>query len=130
MRKSIQVPGFSHGKNPTPAASIIGPMLMTGAIFGTDRSTGRVAESYEEQCALTFDNMRCILEAAGACFDDVLKVTVYLRPEAPREIINLHWVKAFPDEGSRPARHVVVSDRLPKGMYLQCDLVAYLRSKA
>jgi len=129
MRKSIQVPGFSHGKNPTPAASIIGPMLMTGAIFGTDRSTGRIAQSYEEQCMLTFDNMRCILEAAGASFEDVLKVTFHLRPEASREVINLHWVNAFPDEDSRPARHVIVSDSLPKGMHLQCDLFAYIRTK-
>jgi len=125
-RKSITVPGLGHGANPIPLASVIGHMLMSGAIFGTDRHTGKLPESLEEQCALTFDNVRLVLEAAGAGFEHVLKMTFYIRPEVPRELINVHWVEAFPEPGARPARHVMVSDRLPPGMLLQCDLVAHL----
>lgn len=126
LRKSIVVPGLGHGGNPIPVASVIGDMLMSGAIFGTDRRTGQLAKSPEDQCALTFDNVRCILEAAGAGFEHVLKMTFYVRPEVPRELINIHWVQAFPDPASRPARHVMVSDRLPPDMCLQCDLTARL----
>jgi len=128
MRKSITIEGFSHGKNPVPAASVIGNQLMTGAIFGTDPATGKIAPEVEDECRLMFDNARRILEAAGGSFANVLKMTFYLRPEASRELVNEHWVRAFPDAASRPARHVVVSTTLPASMQMQCDLVAVLDS--
>ena len=130
MRRSIYIDGFSHGNNPVPAASVMGHTLMTGAIFGTVRETGKVPESVEEQCRLMFDNARRILEAAGGTFDHVLKMTFYLHPEVSREMLNVHWVAAFPHEASRPARHVIVSNTLPASMSLQCDMVAHLDSAA
>lgn len=126
MRKSIYIDGFSHGNNPVPAASVMGSILMTGAIFGTDRATGKVPASEEDQCRLMFDNVLRILEAAGGSFENVLKMTFYLRPEVPRELVNTHWVAAFPDAASRPARHVIVSGTLPASMAMQCDMVAHL----
>ncbi len=126
MRKSITIEGFSHGKNPTPAASLIGNLLMTGAIFGSDPATGKVAPQPEEECRLMFHNAQRILAAAGGSFADVLKMTFYLRPEASRELVNEHWVQAFPDEASRPARHVIVSHTLPASMQMQCDMFAVI----
>ena len=126
MRKSINIDGFSHGKNPTPAGSVIGDLLMTGAIFGTDRSTGQIAPEVQEECRLMFDNASRILAAAGGSFADVIKMSFYLRPEVSRELVNAHWVQAFPDPDSRPARHVIVSNTLPASMQMQCDLVAVL----
>ncbi|MDD2924651.1 RidA family protein [Rhodoferax sp.] len=126
MRRSIDIEGFSHGTNPVPAASVIGRTLMTGAIFGTVRETGKVPESVEEQCRLMFENVARILEAAGGNFDHILKMTFYTRPGVSREMINTHWVARFPDPASRPARHVIVSETLPASMSLQCDLVAQL----
>lgn len=130
MRRSIYIEGFSHGKNPVPAASVIGNTLMTGAVFGTERATGEVPAAVEEQCRLMFENVGRILEAAGGRFDDILKMTFYLRPGVSRELVNQHWVARFPDPASRPARHVVVSDHLPASMSLQCDLVALLGATA
>lgn len=130
MRKSIYIDGFSHGSNPVPAASLIGNDLMTGAVFGTDPATGQVAELVEDQVRLMFQNVASILAQAGGTFGDVLKMTFYARPELPRELINRHWVEAFPDAASRPARHVIVSDRLPARMHVQCDLTARIGSSA
>lgn len=126
MRKSVVIDGFSHGKNPVPAGSVIGNLLMTGAIFGTDPATGKIATSAEDECRLMFTNAGRILEAAGGSFGDVLKMTFYLRPEASRELVNQYWIEAFPDADSRPARHVIVSNTLPASMQMQCDLVAVL----
>jgi 2-iminobutanoate/2-iminopropanoate deaminase len=126
MRKSINIAGFSHGQNPVPAASVIGQWLMTGAIFGTDPATGKVAQEPASECRLMFENAGRVLAEAGAGFDHVLKMTFYLRPQASRELVNQHWVQAFPDPASRPARHLIVSDTLPASMQMQCDLVAVL----
>ena len=126
MRKSIYIDGFSHGNNPVPAACLMGQTLITGAVFGTIRETGKVPEAADEQCRLMFDNVRRILEAAGGGFDHVAKMTFFLRPETSRELLNSHWVAAFPDPQARPARHVIVSHTLPAGMALQCDMLALL----
>lgn len=126
MRKSIYIDGFSHGNNPVPAACVHGNLLTTGAIFGTLRDTGKVPEGEEEQCRLMFENARRILHAAGATWDNVAKMTFFLHPEASRSLVNQYWVEAFPDEASRPARHVIVSQTLPASMRLQCDLLAWL----
>ena len=44
-RQSIEIEGFAH-KNPIPAASRLGNMLMTGIITGMDPATGKVAPKY------------------------------------------------------------------------------------
>lgn len=126
MRKSINIAGFSHGQNPIPAASVIGNLLMTGAIFGTDPATGKVSQDAADECRLMFENAGRILAEAGGGFDNVLKMTFYLRSQASRDLVNHHWTEAFPDPAARPARHVVVSETLPASMQMQCDLVAVL----
>jgi enamine deaminase RidA (YjgF/YER057c/UK114 family) len=63
-RKSIEIQGFAH-KNPIPAASRVGNMLMTGIITGTDPTTGKLADTLEAQCANIFQHVRSIMAAAG-----------------------------------------------------------------
>lgn len=124
MRKSIEIEGFGHGSNPTPAASVLQGLLVSGAIFGMDPVKRKIAPGLQEQCALMFSHAERILQAGGCDWSRVLKMTFYLAPEQPRDEINLHWLRLFPDAASRPARHVIVSDRLPPGMMVQCDLIA------
>lgn len=126
MRKSIYIDGFSHGNNPVPAACLHHNILMSGAIFGTDKTTGKIPESIEQQCQLMFENTRRILEKAGGNWKDVIKMTFYLRPEVSRALLNQYWVDIFSDETSRPARHVIVSNTLPASMDMQCNLFAIM----
>lgn len=127
MRRSIIVDGFRHGDNPVPAACVVGNILMSGAIFGIDPETGKLADSVEAQCTFMFAILGDIL-AAGRCgLEDVVKMTFFLQPDVPRELINVEWVKAFPDETSRPARHVIVSQTLSSRMFMQCDVTAIVK---
>jgi enamine deaminase RidA (YjgF/YER057c/UK114 family) len=125
-RRSIQVPGLAHGKNPIPLAALIDGVLMSGGLFGLDRATGQLPETPEAQCAQLFDNVAAVLAAAGGGWGDVLRMTFYTRPGLPKELINAHWVQVFPDADSRPARHTLVNEHLPAGLHLQCDLFAVL----
>ncbi len=54
---------------------------MTGGISGIDLTTAKMPDSIEAQCANMFDLAAKILEAAGASLDDVIKVTVFLKPD-------------------------------------------------
>jgi enamine deaminase RidA (YjgF/YER057c/UK114 family) len=103
-RKSINIKGFVH-KNPVPAASRVGNMVFSGVILGRDEATGKYGADLDAQCALVFSHMRDIVEAAGGTVDDIVKVTVWMRDPTDRKILNQHWLRMFPDEQSRPARH-------------------------
>ena len=103
-RKSIDIDGFVH-KNPIPNASRIGNILMSGVIFGKDSRTDQIPETLAEQSALVFSHMKDIVEAAGGTTEDILKVNIYLKDPADRAAVNDEWVKMFPDELARPARH-------------------------
>jgi len=103
-RKSIDIDGFVH-KNPIPNASRIGNILMSGVIFGKDSRTDQIPKTLVEQSALVFSHMKDIVEAAGGTTEDILKVNIYLKDPADRAVVNDEWVKMFPDEHARPARH-------------------------
>lgn len=123
-RKSIYVEGFGHGGNPVPAACVGGGLLMSGALFGMDPQTQKLAQGEQAQCDLMFSVAERLLEAGGTSWDNVLKMNFFVAPDFPRAMINTHWLRLFSDPSSRPARHVVTTDRLPTGMHLQCDLTA------
>lgn len=128
-RRSIEVPGLHHGKAPIPAASLVGPLLMSSGINGLDAESGAVPESAAEQAALIFANIKKILTAAGGTPADIAKCTFFVRDRAARAFIDPHWLQMFPDEASRPARHTLQYD-LQDPLQIQGELVAYLSSGA
>ncbi len=50
------------------------------------------------------------MERAGGTTDNIGHMTVYLKEERYRESINKEWLKMFPDERDRPARHAIRVD--------------------
>ncbi|MBV8592707.1 MAG: RidA family protein [Caulobacteraceae bacterium] len=125
-RKSITIEGFSHGQQPIPAASRVGPLLMTGGVHGIDPATGKLADAIDDQVRLMFENLGRILSAAGGGFENVVKMTVYVKDPAARPLVNENWIRVFPDAEGRPARHTLVYEHLAPGMSVQCDATAWL----
>lgn len=125
-RRSIEVEGFSHGAQPIPAACRVGPLVMTGGVYGLDPATGKIPDDVGEQARLMFANLERILQAAGARLVDVAKMTVYVRVPEARAAVNAEWLKAFPEVASRPARHTQQNDHLPANMLVQCDVTAWV----
>lgn len=125
-RRSIEIVGFSHGQQPIPAASKVGPLVMTGGVYGLDRSTGALPDDVTEQTQLMFTNLAAIMEAAGGSMDDIARMTVYVKVPEARPAVNVEWLKAFPDAASRPARHTLVNEGLPANMLVQCDATAFI----
>lgn len=125
-RQSIEVEGFGHGSQPIPAASRLGNLVITGGIYGLDPATGQIPDDLQAQAEIMFQNLRRVLDAAGASLDQVVKVTVFVKGAEGRLVINEHWVEAFPDPASRPARHVLHNEHMPANMLIQCDATACL----
>jgi 2-iminobutanoate/2-iminopropanoate deaminase len=123
-RKSIDIDGFKHA-NPIPNACRIGNLLMSGVILGRDGATGAMSERIEQQCATMFAHVKAIVEAGGGTTDDIIKMTVWLKDRSQRAAVNVEWLKMFPDEHSRPARHALQME-MEGGALVQCDFTAVI----
>ena len=121
-RRSIDVGGFGH-QNPIPAASRLGPLLMSSIVAPFDVGTRNVPAEPSAQIENLFIHTEKMLEAGGATWDDVVKMTFYVEDIAYRELLNEPWVKRFPDPASRPARHTQLS---LGGPAVRCDVTAYV----
>jgi enamine deaminase RidA (YjgF/YER057c/UK114 family) len=123
-RRSIEVPGFSHGPQPIPAACRMANIVVTGGIYGLDVDSGKVPDDLARQTALMFENLQRVLAAAGATLGQVVKMTFWVRNPEARAFINPAWLQAFPDPQSRPARHTLQNDYMPANLLIQCDALA------
>ena len=79
----------------------------------TDPTTGKIPPDLESQVRNVFSNVRRIIEAAGGTTDDILKLNVWMKDKSQRALVNEEWLKMFPDEHSRPARHSLLNPDLP-----------------
>jgi 2-iminobutanoate/2-iminopropanoate deaminase len=126
-RRSIEVEGLGHGANPIPFGSRVGPLVCSGGIMGADPATGKVPEDGAEQVRFVFQNLEAFMKAAGGAIDDVAKVEVLLADNSLRSAVNEEWLKAFPDEHSRPARHTTAGP-LQGSMLIQLEVIAWIES--
>ncbi|EPZ52842.1 RidA family protein [Alicyclobacillus acidoterrestris] len=123
-REVLHVRGSNH-QNPIPTAIKIGNMVYTSAIIGSDPETGEMPETVEEEVANLFRYMREIMELAGGSVDDIAHLTVLVTDREYKKIVNVEWLKMFPDENNRPTRHTTVDD-LREGLRVQIEMTAVL----
>ena len=127
MRRSINAEGVPHHKNPIPHACVVRGVLVSSAISGVDRDTGRYLEEREQQIALAFEYLEDVLAAGGAGIEDVVKLDLFFSDKDDRKFANEHWLRLFPDARSRPARHAHLAE-LPDGCFLQIEAMAVLEN--
>lgn len=124
-RESVNFQGFAHN-NPIPNASRIGNLLMSSVIGPYNPGTREVPEELAQQIVNIFTHVRAAVEAAGGTPDNIIKMTFFMKdPASGRAALNDEWVKMFPDEASRPARHTQPLGAGSAGQ-VTCDFTAVL----
>lgn len=104
-RRSVNGSHARH-QNPIPNASRVGNIVMSSVISGTNPGTRDLPPDLAGQIANVFRHIRHDVEASGGTVDDIVKITFWMQdPNTGRAAINDEWVKMFPNEASRPARH-------------------------
>ncbi|GGB48254.1 enamine deaminase RidA [Lentibacillus populi] len=124
-REVLHVKGSNH-QNPIPTAVKIGNMVYTSAIIGSDPETGEMPESINEEVANLFHYIREIMELAGGTTDDIAHLGISITDRGYKKIVNVEWLKMFPNEDNRPARHSTVQN-LREGLRVQIELTAVLQ---
>jgi 2-aminomuconate deaminase len=90
---------------------------------------GRIRKyDIEAQTRAAFANVRAVLEASGAHWEDLADVTVYLTDMA-RDFAayNRVWAEYFPDAASAPCRTTLGIHALPTPIAIELKCVAALK---
>jgi enamine deaminase RidA (YjgF/YER057c/UK114 family) len=103
-------------------------MVFTSAIGGQDPETGKAPDDPEAQIRNAFGHLATVMKLSGGTPSDIAKVTVHLKDRAMRDLVNVEWVKMFPDEKDRPVRHTVAAD-LPGKNVIQLEAIAVLKGE-
>ncbi|MDR7098740.1 2-aminomuconate deaminase [Lysobacter niabensis] len=124
-----------------PHARRVGDLLFLSGIGPRDPATnaipgneyfadGRV-RSYDitTQTQAVFANVRAVLEASGACWEDLVDVTVYLTDMARDfKAYNAVWAEYFPDIDTAPCRTTLGITALPTPIAIELKCTAVVRA--
>ena len=106
----------------------IGPRSpQDNSIPGNVYDAGGALVSYDiaAQCHSVFANVRAVLEACGAQWQDLVDVTVYLTDMARDfKVYNRIWAEYFPDPGQAPCRTTLGISALPTPIAIELKCVA------
>jgi reactive intermediate/imine deaminase len=114
---STQTVAFSHYNN-------------ISAQLGIDPKSGKmVAGGVKEQAGQCLKNIKAILESIDVPFDDIVRITIFLKNLSDIEAVNEVYTTFFPDAaiaraaGYFPARTTVAASALPMGALVQIEAV-------
>jgi 2-iminobutanoate/2-iminopropanoate deaminase len=127
MREEFRVRGLAEPISHYTDAVRYGDLLFISGVAPIDENAMLVGgEDVTAQARQVFINMKIILEAAGATFDKVLKVTVYLTNVADRTKINHIRQEFF--GAARPASTLIgVRELAIPGMKVEVEAVVGLK---
>jgi 2-iminobutanoate/2-iminopropanoate deaminase len=127
-RQEFRVDGLSEPLSHYTDAVRWGDMLFVSGVAPLDREGRLVGDDAAAQARQIFENMKLILDAAGAHFRDVLRVTVYLTDVHDRKAINPVRQEYF--GAARPASTLIeVADLAVPGMKVEIEAIFGLPGK-
>ena len=113
---------------PYSQAIRVGDLLYTSGQIALDPAAGAMVEGgVEAQTVRVCENLKAVLEAAGAGFAQVVKTTVFLKDMGDFAAMNAVYGRYFAPEGAAaPARSTVEVARLPKDALVEIEVIAKL----
>ena len=123
MKKVISTAEAPKAIGPYSQAIETGGLIFVSGQIPLIPATGEIVEgSVEVQTARVLENLKAILEAAGASLEDVVKTTVYITNMDDFAKVNGIYGQYFQE--NPPARVCVEVSKLPKGALVEIDVIA------
>ena len=140
MSGSVHAAGAPKAVGHYPHARRVGDLLFlsgigprdpaTNAIPGNDYiADGRVRKNdVAAQAKAVFANVRAVLEASGARWQDLVDVTVFLTDmERDFAAYNAAWAEHFPDPAAAPCRTTLGITALPTPIAIELKCIAVVK---
>ena len=137
MGDAVHAAGAPKAVGSYPHARRVGNLLFLSGIGPRDPATnaivgneyfadGRVRKyDIEAQARAVFANVRSVLDASGAAWEDLVDVTVYLTDMARDfKAYNAVWAEFFPDAASAPCRTTLGITALPTPIAIELKCIA------
>ena len=125
VREAVSSPSAPKAIGPYSQAIRAGSLLFVSGQIPIDPATGDLVQGdIAQQTHRVFANLKAILEAAGASFDNVVRTTVYLADMNDFAKVNEIYATYF--SSPAPARATVQAARLPRDSRVEIDLIASL----
>ncbi|MCR4404825.1 MAG: RidA family protein [Candidatus Acetothermia bacterium] len=126
-RQPISTPKAPPTIGPYSQAIIADGFIFTSGQLPLDRDGNLVEGDIRAQARQCLENIKAILEAAGAGMDDLVKVTVYVTDMNDFAAINEVYASYFPKEP--PARSFVQVAALPRGVPIELEGIAMKKAR-
>lgn len=107
---------------PYSQAIATGSWVYTSGQLGMNPETGELVEGVQEQARQALNNLKAILEEAGASLDHIVKTTVFLKDMNDFAAVNEVYSTFFSEP--YPARSAIEVARLPKDGLVEIEAVA------
>lgn len=102
-----------------------GNMVFTSGQLHIDPKTGKLLEGdIQEQTRLALENVKAVLNEAGASIENVVKITVFVKDVSKFSLINEVYAEYFSEH--KPARSLVEVAKLPLDGQIEIEAVAVL----
>lgn len=139
MNRVIQAGNAPKAVGLYPHARRVGQMLYLSGIGPRDARNNSIPGNVHDddgrligydivkQCHSVFANVRAVLEASGARWEDLVDVTVYLTDMAADfRAYNAVWAEYFPDAAKAPCRTTLGITALPTPIAIELKCLAVL----
>lgn len=126
MKKIIKTSKAPAPIGPYNQAVLAGNTLYVSGQIALDPATGELLNgSIEEETNLVMQNLKAVLEAAGADFSHVVKSTIFVKDMGQFARINQVYGTYF-EADAAPARETVEVANLPKYVNVEISVIAYI----
>ncbi len=125
MKKIIFTAKPPAPKGPYTHATQIRNTLYTSGQIPLTATGELISGSIEEETKQVMENLKAVLEAAGATFEHVVKTTIFISNMDDFGKINGVY-GSYINEETAPARETVQVARLPKDVNVEISMIAVL----
>ncbi len=104
------------------AISINGLLFISGQV-PLDPKTGKlISDNFEDQVKRVLENIKAILEASNLTFENLVKVTVFMKDPSKFSTFNNIYSTYF--KGQFPSRSVIFVNDLPANAQIEIEAIA------
>lgn len=122
MKTEIKTASAPQAIGPYSQAIEMDHFVFTSGQLPINAKTGEMPSTAAEQATESLNNVKAVLEAAGAEMKDVIKTTVFIKSMDHFAEINEVYAGFF--EQPYPARSCVEVARLPKDALVEIEVIA------
>lgn len=123
-KSAILTPLAPAPVGPYSQAVKMGPLLFVSGQLALDADGNRVQGGVTRETEKVLENLKAVVEAAGATMEQVVKTTVFMTDLADFKYMNTVYERYFP--AAPPARSTVQVVKLPKDAKIEIEAIVVI----